>query len=343
MKKLLNTLYINTPERYLALDGENVVIKEDGEEVGRVPLHNLEAIVTCGRAGASPALMGACAARNVMLSFISPNGKFLARVVGEENGNVMVRKTQYGYADDPGKSLEVAKNFIIGKLYNSRWVIERATRDHAPQVDVGKLKRASEGIQGEIRKIDGIDNVDTLRGVEGKAADYYFSVFGDMIIQQKEDFPFSGRNRRPPLDNVNAMLSLAYSQLEGMCFSALELVGLDPYVGFMHTLRPGRKSLALDLMEELRSVFADRFVLTMINRREISRKDFDVQESGAVRMKDDARRNFFQAWQTRKKDVIVHPFLKEKVEWGMVPYAQALLLARFVRGDLDAYPPFLWK
>ncbi len=343
MKKLLNTLYINSPDRYLALDGENVVIKKGDAEIGRIPLHNLEAIVTCGYAGASPALMGACVERNIMLSFITPYGRFLARVEGPETGNVIVRKTQYHYSENEEISLQIAKNFILGKLYNSRWVIERVTRDHALQVNVSKLKKASENIQSSIKALGTVDSMERLRGIEGKAADYYFAVFDDLIIQQKADFVFSGRNRRPPLDNINALLSFAYSLIEGMCFSALELVGLDPYVGFMHTIRPGRKSLALDLMEELRSVFADRFVLTLINRKEIANKDFVTREDGAVRMKEEVRKNFLSAWQMRKQEVIVHPFLKEKVEWGMVPYVQALLLVRYLRGDLEAYPPFLWK
>lgn len=343
MRKLLNTLYINSPDRYLVLDGENVVIKKSNIEIGRLPLHNLEAIVTCGYAGMTPALMGACVERNVMLSFITPYGKFLARVVGSECGNVVVRKTHYEYAEDRKKSLHIARNFIIGKLYNSRWVIERATRDHTIQVDVEKLKRVSGNIREIIKKISVVDNMDSLRGLEGKGADCYFSTFNDLILQQKGDFIFERRNRRPPLDNVNALLSFTYSLLESMCFSALELVGLDPYVGFMHTLRPGRKSLALDLMEELRSVFADRFVLSLINRRIIIGRDFDVREDGAVKMKDTARRTLLNAWQMRKQDIIVHPFLKQKVEWGMVPYVQALLLMRYIRGDIDAYPPFLWK
>ena len=343
MKKLLNTLYINSPEKYLALDGENVVIKESDNEVGRIPVHNLESIVTCGYAGASPALMGACAERNIMLSFMTPYGKFLAKVVGAECGNVLVRKTHYQYSEDAQMSLNIAKHFIIGKIYNSRWVIERATRDHAMQLDVEKLKKASENIQVILKSVPPVDNIDSLRGLEGKAADFYFSVFDDLILQQKTEFLFEKRSRRPPLDNVNAMLSFSYSLLEGMCFSALKIVGLDPYVGFMHTIRPGRKSLALDLMEELRSVFVDRFVISLINRREISAKDFVQREDGAVRLKDDARKIFLNAWQVRKQDIIVHPFLKEKVEWGMVPYVQALLLARFIRGDLEAYPPFLWK
>ncbi len=343
MKKLLNTLYINSSERYLALDGENVVIKEHDEEIGRIPLHNLEGIVTCGYAGASPALMGACVERNIALSFINPYGKFYARVTGTEKGNVFLRKAHYQYSDDEKVSLSIAKNFVLGKIYNSRWVVERMTRDHALQIDVENFKKVSGNIQKLLKAISDIDNVDSLRGVEGKAADLYFSIFNDMIFQQKDDFSFQGRNRRPPLDNVNALLSFSYSILEGMCFSALEMVGLDPYVGFMHTLRPGRDSLALDLMEELRSVMADRFVLSLINRRMVTAKDFVQSEDGAVRLNKDARKNFLNAWQLKKQERIVHPFLKEKIEWGMVPYVQALLLVRFIRGDLEAYPPFLWK
>lgn len=343
MKKLLNTLYINSSERYLSLDGENVVIKESDAEIGRVPLHNLESIVTCGYMGASPALMGACVERNITLSFISPFGKYLASVVGKENGNVVVRKTQYNYSENDEICLRISKNFIIGKLYNSRWVLERATRDHPLQLDIVRLKNSSDSINGIIKSISQVENIDSLRGLEGKAADLYFSVFDELILQQKNEFKFSGRNRRPPLDNVNAMLSFAYSLLESMCFTALELAGLDPFVGFMHTVRPGRRSLALDLMEELRSVFADRFVLALINRRELTSRDFSKREDGAVLMKDDARKKFLNAWQTRKQEVIMHPFLKEKVEWGMVPYVQALLLNRYLRKDLEEYPPFLWK
>ena len=300
-------------------------------------------IVTCGYAGASPALMGACAERNIAISFMNSYGKFYARVIGTEHGNVILRKTQYQYSDDVEISFQIAKNFIIGKLYNSRWVVERTTRDHALQIDVPKFKGISEKIQHLLKGISSVKDIDRLRGIEGKAADLYFSVFDDMIFQQKEDFFFHGRNRRPPLDNVNALLSFSYSLLESMCFSALEMVGLDPYVGFMHTVRPGRRSLALDLMEELRSIFADRFVLSIINRRMVTSKDFVKSESGAVKLKDDARKEFLNAWQVRKREIIMHPFLKEKVEWGMVPYVQALLLSRYIRGDLDAYPPFFWK
>ncbi len=343
MKKLLNTLYITTPNRYLSLDGENVVILSEKEEIARIPLHNLEAIVTFGYTGASPKMMGACAQRNISLSFMTEYGKFLARVTGEVRGNVTLRKEQYRISDSEERSTMVARNFITGKLYNSKWVIERAIRDYALRMDVEKLKLKSGFLSTAMKALQNCENTERLRGIEGEAASIYFSVFDDMILQQKDNFYFNTRNRRPPLDNVNAMLSFAYSLLANSCASALETVGLDPYVGFLHKDRPGRISLALDLMEELRSVMADRFVLTLINKKIMDGRCFDQKENGAVIMKDEARKIFLNAWQTRKQEEIRHPFLDEKIEWGMVPYVQALLLARYIRGDLDEYPPFLWK
>jgi CRISPR-associated protein Cas1 len=343
MKKLLNTLYITTPNRYLSLDGENVVILSENAEIARIPLHNLEAIVTFGYTGASPKFMGACAQRNISLSFMTEHGKFLARVTGEVRGNVTLRKEQYRISDSEARSIMVAKNFITGKLYNSKWVIERAIRDYSLRLDSDKLKLKSGFLSSAMKAIQTCEDTERLRGIEGEAASVYFSVFDDMILQQKDNFFFTTRNRRPPLDNVNAMLSFAYSLLANSCASALETVGLDPYVGFLHKDRPGRISLALDLMEELRSVMADRFVLTLINKKMVDGKCFEKKENGAVIMKDDARKSFLNAWQTRKQEVIHHPFLDEKIEWGMVPYVQALLLARYIRGDLDEYPPFLWK
>ncbi len=343
MRKLLNTLYITSQDYYLSLDGENVVILAEDTTVGRVPLHNLEGIVTCGFKGASPALMGKCAAENISLCFLKPNGRFLARVTGEQRGNVTLRKTQYRISDIEDKSLDYAKSFIIGKLYNTRWVLERAARDYPLRLDAEKLKSISLEIKNSITAVRECENTDVLRGIEGEAASRYFSVFDDLILQQKDDFFFDVRNKRPPLDNVNAMLSFSYTLLASMCASALETVGLDPYVGFMHTDRPGRKSLALDLMEELRSVYADRFVLSLINKKIVSPKGFTKMQSGAVIMDDDTRKLFLSEWQKRKTETITHPFLKEKVEWGVVPYTQALLLARTLRGDLDAYPPFMWK
>ena len=343
MKKLLNTLYITSPGKYLSLDGENIVVSEKDEEVTRVPLHNLEAVVTFGYTGASPALMGACAERNISLSFLTPSGRFLARVTGSQRGNILLRREQYRIAGSPEKSLKIARNFIVGKLYNSKWVIERVCRDYPMRVDVEKLRSVSAKLSGAVIEAKGAASADFLRGVEGKAASDYFSVFDDMILQQKTDFAFSGRSRRPPLDPINAMLSFAYTLLTGMCSSALETVGLDPYEGFFHTERPGRASLSLDLVEELRSVMADRFVLTLINKRIADPSCFIKKESGAVIMTDSFRKTFLSQWQSKKQEVITHPFLDEKVEWGMVPFSQALLLARYIRGDLDEYPPFFWK
>lgn len=343
MKRLLNTLYVTSPNRYLSLDGENVVISEKNEEVGRVPLHNLEMIVTFGYTGASPALMGACASKNVGLVFLSGNGRFIARVVGEVYGNVTLRKEQYHRSEQKEESLAIAKNCIIGKVYNSRWILERAARDYSMRLDAEKLRSKSGFLASSLTKIRNCRSASELLGLEGEAASVYFSVFDDLILQQKEDFHFTGRNRRPPTDEVNAMLSFAYTLLTSMCASALETVGLDPYVGFFHTDKPGRKSLALDLVEELRSVMADRFVLTQINLKTIRKDGFTKKENGAVVMDDNTRKIFLTAWQKKKQEMITHPFLEEKVEWGMVPFVQAMLLARHLRGDLEEYPPFFWK
>ncbi len=343
MKKLLNTLYITTPDRYLSLDGENIVLSAERKEIGRIPLHNLERIMAFGCAGASPALMGKCVAENRELVFLSRSGRFLARVEGELNGNVLLRRKQYRTADDPAESLEIARNMIAAKLYNSRWMLERTARDHSMRIDTELFRCRSLFLKESINAVFTAESHDSLRGIEGEAASMYFSVFNDMILQQKDAFHFAGRNRRPPLDRVNAMLSFAYMLCTSMCTSALETVGLDPYVGFLHTDRPGRRSLALDLLEEFRALMCDRFVLTMINKRLIAPNHFTLREDGAVLLNDEGRRTFLTAWQNRKDDEIRHPFLDEKVQWGMLPYAQALLLARYLRGDLDAYPPFLWK
>lgn len=343
MKRLLNTLYVTSQDRYLSLDGENILVKNQDEEIGRVPLHNLEAVITFGYPGVSPALMGACVKRSIDLCFLSASGRFLARVSGEVKGNVTLRKTQYRISEDEEQSLAIAKNFISGKVYNARWVLERAARDYPLRLDGEKLKSKSARLADNISKIRNSGSAAELLGLEGESASVYFSVFDDLILQQKEEFRFDGRNRRPPLDLTNAMLSFAYTLLTNMCSSALETVGLDPYVGFFHRDRPGRVSLALDLMEELRSVMADRFVLTLINKRIIGPDGFTKKEDGAVIMDDDTRKQFLSSWQAKKAETIKHPFLDERIEWGMVPYVQALLLARYLRGDLDAYPPFFWK
>lgn len=343
MKKLLNTLYISNPDSYLSLDGENIVVKLKEEELGRVPLHNIESIVTMGFTGASPKLMGYCAEKNIGLTFLSGSGKFLAAICGESRGNVTLRKEQYRISDNKELSLLIAKNIILGKIYNSKWVLERAIRDYPLRLDTEKLKTQSRFLSNSLKNISGTEDMERLRGIEGEAAAVYFSVFDEMILQQKENFKFETRNRRPPMDNVNALLSFTYTLLMSMCKSALETVGLDAYVGFMHTDRPGRASLALDLMEELRAVLADRFVLTIINKRIVNESGFYAKENGAIIIDDETRKAVISAWQSKKQEQIVHPFLKEKVEWGMVPYTQALLLARYLRGDLDEYPPFLWK
>ena len=343
MRQLLNTLYVTTEDAYLSLDGENVVVCRQKTEMGRVPLHTLESIVCFSRSGATPALMGKCARLGIDLCFFNPYGQFLARTVGEERGNVLLRQTQYRIADSDLQSCQYARYFILGKVYNARWVLERATRDHPQRVPVEQLKRVSTQLAAALPLIEQCDDLDQLRGLEGEAAQRYFDCFDSLILQQHEAFPFVSRSRRPPLDNVNALLSFAYSLLARDCASALSSVGLDPYVGFLHRARPGRRSLALDLMEELRAVYADRFVLSCINQKLLTAKHFQKQENGAVLLTDDGRRVFLKAWQTKKQEQITHPFLKEKLPWGLVPYVQALLLARTLRGDLELYPPFFWK
>ena len=343
MKKLLNTLYITLEDSYLSLDGENVVVIDGDREIGRVPLHNLEGIVSFGYRGTSPALMGACAEKNISLCYLTPQGRFLARVTGRIKGNVLLRERQYKSSMDEQESLEIAKNCIFGKVYNCRWVLERAIRDHGMQIDKEKVKNASLKLKHALTLIREARLKEQLRGYEGEAASIYFGVFDELILQQKKDFGFSGRNRRPPMDNTNALLSFSYTLLTNTMASALETVGLDPYVGYLHTERPGRASLALDMIEELRPVIADRFVLLLINKRMIQGKAFKKKENGAVIMSDDARKLVIAEWQNKKKETLMHPFLQEKVEWGMIPFAQAMLLARYLRGDLDGYPPFLWK
>lgn len=343
MKRLLNTLYITSENYYLSLDGENIVVNDGKIEIGRVPLHNLESVVIFTYKGASPALMGACAERSIDMVFLSLHGKFLARVTGKTKGNVVLRRSQYRLADHPEKSLGIARNCIIGKVYNCRWVIERTKRDHPLQVDTEHLAEVSGMLHESLMQIQQCQSEEELRGREGAAASIYFSAFDSMILQQKDSFCFKGRNRRPPMDRVNALLSFAYTLLASTMTAALETVGLDPAVGFLHGERPGRNSLALDMVEELRPVLADRFVLTLINKRIVNAKDFDTKENGAVILTDEARRRVLEEWQKRKQVEIVHPYLNEKTQWGMVPYAQSLLLARTVRDDLEEYPPFFWK
>lgn len=343
MKHLLNTLYILSEDIYLSLDGENIVANRDKQVVARYPLHTLQSIVAFSYAGASPALMGACAERQIGLSFCTPRGRFLARVCGESSGNVLLRRTQYRTADNPAQCCRISRTMILGKLFNARWSIERTRRDHELRVNSERLSAAARQIQALLPQVRDETSPEHLRGLEGVGASAYFGVFDEMILGDKETFSFAGRSRRPPLDAVNALLSFAYSLLARDCAAALENVGLDSYVGFLHRDRPGRESLALDLMEELRPCMADRFVLTLINTRKIKAADFLYEESGAVLLTEDGRKSFLKSWQEKKKETLTHPYLGEKLPWGMIPYIQALLLARHLRGDLDAYPPFLWK
>lgn len=343
MRKLLNTLFVTSEEAYLALETENVAVYIGEEKKAQYPLLVLESIISFSYKGASPALMGACARQGIQLTFLTPRGRFLARVCGQEQGNVLLRKEQYRLSDKLEKSCHIARNFIFGKVYNQRWVLERTLRDHRMRVDAAKLESASQALAGLLPAIETQTDLDALRGLEGDASVRYFHVFDEMVLNQKADFLFDGRNRRPPTDNMNALLSFAYVLLSNDCASALESVGLDSYVGFMHRDRPGRTSLALDLMEELRAPMADRLCITLVNNRVLQDKHFERQESGAVFLGEDGRKLFLSAWQTKKKEEITHPYLKEKMAWGLVPYVQSLLLARCLRGDLDGYPPFLWK
>ncbi|SDY78479.1 type I-C CRISPR-associated endonuclease Cas1c [Lachnobacterium bovis] len=343
MRKLLNVLYVTSENAYAMLDGENVVIKEKDNTLGRFPLHILEGIYIFSYAGASPALIGKCVEKNIDMVFCTPRGYFLARPTGRTQGNVLLRREQYKIADMEKLKTEISKNFILGKIVNEKNVLSRMIRDHENRINKTDFEDAITILKNMIDEVQRADNVESIRGYEGVAASAYFSRFNDMILRNEEDFAFNGRNRRPPLDNINALLSFVYMMLTSMCCSALETVGLDPFVGFMHTDRAGRKSLALDLIEELRPCLADRFVLSLINNGVVNGNMFEKQDSGAVIISENGRKKIQQAWQNKKQEKITHPYLKEKIEWGVLPYAQAMLLARFVRGDLEGYPAFIWR
>lgn len=345
MRKLLNTLYVTMADSYLARDGENILVlmgdKEQREKF-RVPVHNLEQIVTFGYTGASPAVFQLCAERGVGLTFLNQYGGFQARLQGKINGNVLLRRKQYRMADGE-EAVRIAGRFIQAKIINSRSVLRRAVRDHAAQMNAGLVTEAANALKKLSLSVIRMPTGDTIRGAEGEAARIYFGAMNELVLADRELFHMKTRNRRPPLDPLNALLSFYYTLLRNDVHSALETVGLDPAVGFLHRDRPGRASLALDLMEELRPYLADRLVLSLINRRQLSEKSFIVKENGAVLLKDDARKDALTAWQKRKQEEITHPYLGEKIPIGLLPYAQALLLARHIRGDLDDYPPFLWK
>jgi CRISP-associated protein Cas1 len=343
MRKLLNTLYVTSPGSYLARDGENIVIRVGEEERFRVPVHNIEGIVSFGHTGASPALIGLCAERNVSVSFLTEHGRFWGSISGPVRGNVLLRRKQYRWADDPAKSLCIAQLCIAGKIANCRSVLQRAVRDHGNDGNTSDLNQTIKLLDIRQKQALKASNAETLRGIEGDSANAYFGVFNHLIVNQKSDFEMNGRNRRPPRDNVNAMLSFVYTLLAHELQSALETVGLDPYVGFLHTDRPGRASLALDMMEEFRPYLADRLVLSLINRKQVNAKGFVQRNESGVLMDDDTRKELLTGWQKRKQEDIQHPFLQESIPVGLLPYTQALLMARFIRGDIEAYPVFVMK
>lgn len=341
---MLNTLYVTTAEAYLSKDGENIVINVDKKEIKRIPSHNLEGIVCFGYQGASPQLMAMCAEKGIGLSFVTEYGKFLCRVNGKISGNVLLRKQQYRVSDHRIKSGNLARSFVLGKLLNSRNILMRFKREHSSLCDENYKKNLYQldEIISSVNKAIDVD-VDTIRGLEGIGAKTYFDCFDELILSNKESFYFDGRSKRPPLDRMNALLSFIYVLLAHDVTSALETVGLDPQVGFLHRDRPGRNSLALDLMEELRPYLADRLALTLVNTNMLTERDFVEKENGAILLQPESTKIVLTQWQKRKKELITHPFLGEKIEIGLIPYVQALLFARCIRGDVEIYPPFIVK
>ncbi len=343
MKKLLNTLYVSTQGAYLFHEGESVVVRVEHEERLRVPIHHLGGLVCLGDVAVSSPLLGLCGERDVLVSLLSENGRFRARVQTGVSGNVLLRREQYRTTDDPAARLEIARSFVLGKLANARSLLQRAVRDHGDKGGEAVLQQAVLHLGALLEVARRETSVDSLRGLEGDGARTYFEVLDHAITAQKDQFFMRGRSRRPPLDNFNALLSFIYTLLVHDAEAALEAVGLDPQVGFLHTERPGRPSLALDLIEEFRPFFADRLALSLVNLKQVQGSGFKTTESGGVIMDDETRKTLLIAYQKRKQEEIMHPFLEESVSTGLLVHAQALLLARHIRGDLDAYPPFIWK
>ena len=346
VRRLLNTIYVTSEDAWLRKDGANLVVEIDGAERGRAPLHLLDGVVSFGRAGVSPALMAACAEAGITLSHLTPNGRFLARVEGQRTGNVLLRRTQYRAADDVARAVPIVRAVVAAKSANQRAVVRRALRDHGEAMDEtaqAALALAERRLTDGGRRALAAENVAELRGIEGEAAANYFGIFDHLVRGDGEVFRFHGRSRRPPLTRMNALLSFLYAMLGHDCCSALEAHGLDPQVGFLHADRPGRTSLALDLMEELRPVLADRLALSLVNRRQLGAAEFVVEAAGGVRLTEDGRKTVLTAWQERKRDTLRHPFFEESMPLGPVASVQAQLLARHLRGDLDGYPAFFWK
>lgn len=338
MKKLLNTLYITRQESYLHKDRETIIIKNGDQKLGQFPSLTIGNILCFGQISVSPFLMGYCAEQGIGLAFYTEYGRFLARVQGKQTGNVLLRRAQYRWADDVERSVSIARLMVAAKIANGRSVLMRELRNHG---DNQLLTQAADKLANSLRRVKHAKSVAEAMGMEGDAAATYFSVFNQLI--REKDFVFGGRVRRPPTDPVNALLSFVYSLITQECASALQGVGLDPYVGYLHQDRPGRVSLALDLLEEFRAPWADRFVLTLINRRQIQLKDFVAEASGAVRLTDDARKALLVAYQERKQVEVMHPYLKEQVPIGLLPHCQAMLLARHIRGDTEFYTPYIVK
>ena len=346
MRRHLNTLYVTTQDAYVRKDGLNLVVNVDGDEIGRVPAHMLGGLICLGRVSMSPAAMGFCAEQGIGVSWLSEHGRFLARLEGPVTGNVLLRRKQYAQSEDDEACTTIVRSIVTGKTLNQRSVIRRALRDHGSAMvsdDRERLEGAKKRLTHIARRTAKPDNIDELRGMEGEAAAIYYSVFNDLLRSDDHAFLFKGRSRRPPLDPVNALLSFVYTLLVHDIRSALEAIGLDPAVGFLHRDRPGRPSLALDLLEEFRPYFADRLVLSLVNRRQVRGVDFRRMENGAVLMKDDLRKDVLVAYQERKANELTHPFIEEKTTVGLLWHIQAQLLARHLRGDLDAYPPFVSK
>jgi len=343
VRKLLNTLYVSSQGVYLHKEGETIVVEREQQKLLQLPVHTIGGIVCFGNVLCSPFLLGFCAEHDIAISFLTEYGKFLASVRGPVSGNVLLRREQYRMADNTEITRMVAANIVMGKLANSSLVMNRATRDHGERIDVASIKSASSSIDRLIEELPCAADADEVRGIEGMAAAEYFGIFNHLILDQKDDFLFNDRNRRPPLDPVNALLSFVYTLLAHDVRSSLETVGLDPAVGFLHRDRPGRAGLALDLMEEFRPVIADRLVLSLINRRQVSQKGFKKAENGAVVMDDTTRKTVLTEYQNKKQDEIFHPYIEEKVPLGLLFFVQANLMARFIRGDIDGYPPFFWR
>ena len=338
MKKLLNTLYVTRQESYLHKERETIVIKCGDEKLGQFPALTIGNILCFGQISVSPFLMGYCGEQGIGLSFYTEYGKFLANVQGKRTGNVLLRRTQYRWADDAEKSLSIARLMLSAKIANCRSVLMREIRNHGENA---AIQTVIDRLANSLRRIRHAGSLEEARGMEGDAANAYFSVFDELL--RDPDFSFGGRVRRPPTDPVNALLSFAYALVTNEFASALQGVGLDPYVGFLHQDRPGRLSLALDCLEEFRPSRADRFVLTLINRQQFKPRDFITEASGAVKLKESARKEFLTAWQERKQVETVHPYLQESVSIGLLPHVQALLLARHLRGDTEFYPPYTVK